>query len=215
MKAIFLLAASLVALSAVARTAADFFVSAPKEAIPLLTTNNRLDMLDYFHTGVETATSNVLNGKSRVTAEDSLRLIASLSDISELQVAVLPNKGDTIVAFIETVASPVKDSGITFYRASDWRRLPDVDLPGADDFIAPRNRQAAATAEIPSIFFIGIDYDPEQQLILISNNSFDNLPAGERPRAALLMESVQAYRYDGKKLVRVKDFKEKVTTPAR
>ncbi len=63
---------------------------------------------------------------------------------------------------------------------------------------------------MPSPFFIGIDYDPEQELFMIYNNSFDNLPAGERPEAAKLMDSVQAYRYDGRKLVRVKEFKEKI-----
>ena len=129
-----------------------------------------------------------------------------------MQVAVLPVKGDTIVAFIETVASPVKDSAISFYRASDWQRLPDATLPAMADFIPAKNRDAVAVTEMPSIFFVGIDYDPEQELFLIYNNSFDNLPAGERPDAAKLMDSVQAYRYDGRKLVRVKEFREKVET---
>ena len=80
------------------------------------------------------------------------------------------------------------------------------------DFIPAKNRDAVAVTEMPSIFFVGIDYDPEQELFLIYNNSFDNLPAGERPDAAKLMDSVQAYRYDGRKLVRVKEFREKVET---
>lgn len=210
MKVLLVIATALSVITGAARNAADFFATAPKEAVPLLTVNNRLDMLDYYHSGVETATANVLEGRSRISSEDSLRLTAILSPNSTLQVAIMPNKGDTIVAFIETVASPVYDSGISFYRASDWKRLPDPVLPSSDDFIIPDKRGAVATTEMPSLFFIGIDYDPEQELLLISNNSFDMLPAGEIPKAASLMESVQAYRYDGRKLVRVKNFTEKV-----
>lgn len=210
MKIAALIAALALSLPAMGRTAAEFFASAPAEAVPMLTTNARLDMLDYFHSGVDTYTSNMLNGKARVTAEDPAKLTAVLSELSELQVAVLPNRGDTIVAFIETVATPVRDSGVSFYRASDWKRLPDVALPASAEFIQPAKRAEAALDEMPSPFFIGIDYDPGQELFLIYNNSFDNLPAGERPEAAKLMDSVQAYRYDGRKLVRVKEFKEKI-----
>ena len=114
MKIAGLILALLTALPITARTAADFFAKAPLEAVPVLTPNARLDMLDYFHSGVETATANTLGGKSRIIAEEPMKLRAEISKSSELQVAVLPNKGDTIVAFIETVASPVKDSYVTF-----------------------------------------------------------------------------------------------------
>lgn len=194
------------------RTASEFFAQAPAEAVPLLTAHDRLDMLDYYHSGVETATGNTLNGKARLTSESPMKVTAQVTGVSDLQVAVLPAKGDTIVAFIETVASPVKDSAISFYRASDWRRMPDAALPTMADFIPAKNRDAVAVTEMPSLFFVGIDYDPEQELFLIYNNSFDNLPEGERPDAAKLMDSVQAYRYDGRKLVRVKEFREKVET---
>lgn len=189
-----------------ARSVADFFVVAPNEAVPLLTDGARADMLAYYRSGLSTSTNNVLDGKSRITALDSLSMTAQLSGASELQVAVLPNRGDTVIAFIETVASPVKDSSLRLYRAADWQPLPEVALPSIDDFIPRAKKKEVATTELPTIFFIGIDYDPEQGIFLIRNNSFDNSPAGERPAAAEIMDQVQAYRYDGRKLVRVKDF---------
>jgi len=189
-----------------ARSVADFFVVAPNEAVPLLNDGARTDMLAYYRSGLSTATGNVLEGKSRITSLDSLSLTAQLSEASELQVAILPNRGDTIIAFIETVASPAKDSSLRLYRAADWQPLPDVALPDIDDFIPRAKKKELATTELPSIFFIGIDYDPAQGLFLIRNNSFDNYPRGQRPAAADLMDVVQAYRFDGRKLVRVKDF---------
>ena len=190
-----------------AMTASEAFADAPASVFPSIDRMTRLDMLDYFHSGVETATANTLGGKSRIIAEEPMKLRAEISKSSELQVAVLPNKGDTIVAFIETVASPVKDSYVTFYRASDWKRLPDPKLPDLNSFIPAKNRAAVSTTEMPAIFFITIDYDPAQELFLIYNTSFDNLPKGEHPEAAKLTDSLQAYRYNGSKLVRVKDFK--------
>lgn len=70
MKIAALIAALALSLPAMGRTAAEFFAAALAEAVPMLTTNARLDMLDYFHSGVETATSNMLNGKARVVAEN-------------------------------------------------------------------------------------------------------------------------------------------------
>lgn len=189
-----------------ARSVADFFVSAPAEAVPLLTDGARADMLAYYRSGLSTATNNILEGKSRISSLDSLSMNVSLSGASELQMAVLPNRGDTVIAIIETVASPVKDSSLRLYRAADWQPLPDVSLPSMDDFIPRSHKKELAAVELPTIFFIGIEYDPAQGLFLIRNNSFDNYPSGSRPTAADLMDPVQAYRYDGRKLVRVKDF---------
>lgn len=138
------------------------FCPGPAEAVPLLTAHDRLDMLDYYHSGVETATGNTLNGKARLTSESPTKVTAQVTKVSDLQVAVLTVKGDTVVAFIETVSSPVKDSAISFYRASDWQRLPRRGTPTMADFIPARNRDAVAVTEMPSIFFVGIDYDPGQ-----------------------------------------------------
>ena len=140
MKIAGLILALLTALPITARTAADFFAKAPLEAVPVLTPNARLDMLDYFHSGVETATANTLGGKSRIIAEEPMKLRAEISKSSELQVAVLPNKGDTIVAFIETVASPVKDSYVTFTALQTGNGSPTRNSPTSTASSPPKPR---------------------------------------------------------------------------
>ncbi len=192
-----------------ARTAADFFSDAPVDAVPMLGADARADMIAYFQNGIKSGVANAFGGKSHITALDSLRLTAQLSDAAKFQVAVIPGKSDTIVAYIETVASPVNDSSISFYRTGrdgSLQRLPDPVLPSATDYVPKQYRKQLDTVELPSIFFIGIDYDPAQRLFLIYNNSFDNLPAGQHPEAAAIMDKVRAYRYDGRKLVPVKKF---------
>lgn len=196
--------------AAMGRTAADFFVHAPFEAVPVLGVADRAELLNYYNNGVTTGSPNSLGGKSYVDSSTPELLTVKLSEAAELAVAVLPNRGDTIVAFIETVATPNRDSNISFYRAADWSRRPDVALPGLDDFVPAAKRKAAVKADMPAIFLMSIAYDPAQQLFIMSNNSFDNLPRGNRPEAADILDSVQAYRYDGAKLVRVKNFKERV-----
>ena len=53
-----------------AMTASEAFADAPASVFPSIDRMTRLDMLDYFHSGVETATANTLGGKSRIIAKN-------------------------------------------------------------------------------------------------------------------------------------------------
>ena len=125
--------------NALARTAADFFTEAPGSVLPLLDRNARLDMIDYFRHGLPTTTTNLFNGSSKVLSESENCIDVQISRDASLQIALLQLKNDTIIAVIETVLTPVADSGITFYR-SDWSPAPKqpampVAADGSFDFI--------------------------------------------------------------------------------
>ena len=90
-------------------TPEEAFTSAPAEVFPLLDRNSRLDMLDYFHSGLDTPTANRLDGRSAVTGLSSGSLSVRLSDVSTAQLVVLPSRGDTIVAVVTTMNVPAKD----------------------------------------------------------------------------------------------------------
>ena len=49
-------------------TASRAFAEAPQSVFPLLDHNTRLDMIDYFNSGMTTASKNNMDGKSRITA---------------------------------------------------------------------------------------------------------------------------------------------------
>lgn len=166
-----------------ARTAADFFAAAPAEAVPLLKTNTRLDMLDYYNSGLPTASDNSLGGRSRITALSDNALTVELSRDATLQLAVVPAGRDTVVAVIETIRTPMADSGIRLYRASDWRELPAPALPGVREFAPADMRKNMKTGDSDGIFFVRAEYEPESGLFRFTDTTAAYYTDADRPES--------------------------------
>lgn len=122
-----LAAAALLALAATLPINAQYnagqaFIEAPREVFPLVNTMTRMDMIDYFESGSQTPSNNVMDGKSRITEMSPSMLKAELSPVSSYTLALLPAGRDTIVAVIQTLSVPFLDSSIQFYTDS-WDSL--------------------------------------------------------------------------------------------
>ena len=105
-------------------TAAGAFVNAPSTIFPMLDRNARLDMIDYYNSGSETYTRNLLKGESRITAMDSDMVTIEMTDASVYHILLLQrkNKADTLFALIRTVKLPAADSDICFF-SNNWERV--------------------------------------------------------------------------------------------
>ncbi len=185
-----------------AREAYTFFVEAPVNVINIFDRNSRLDMLDYFRSGLSTPTGNVIGGKSRVTALNSNLVSANVSDNTKLDLALLPVKGDTIIAIIETVATPIPDSSIRFY-TKDWTPLPSPDFPSSIDFVDKKERRKVADSA-PLFDFIAVEYLPEKALFRFTNHTAEYYVKPEMPMIFEVADSVITMRYDGKRFVKAK-----------
>ncbi|MDE5629052.1 MAG: DUF3256 family protein [Muribaculaceae bacterium] len=191
-----------------ARTAADFFKQAPQSVIPVLAVNTRLDMLDYYNSGMFTPVANRVNGKSTLSKVDDMHLKVELSENSSLQLAVIPMKKDTVIAVIETVKCPVADSGIRFYRAKDWSEI-DVPAhsPSVTEFVAPDKRKQAVAGDLPRFAFSNAEFVPEKNVFVFHNTTADFYHDTDKPAGLELMQDLVAMRFDGRKLVEVKSYK--------
>lgn len=198
------LAVLLPAAGAEARTAADFFTSAPSSVMPLLKPATRLDMLDYFNHGVDTRSKNSFDGPARVVLNDPSKLVIELGQISTVQLGLLEQKGDTVVVVIETVRTPIADSSIRLY-GKDWKPLAGtgaVAMPVAADFIPKKDRRRADAADLPALMFVRADFDPAARTFTMYNNVAEYYTADERPAALDLMRPSMQMRYDGKGALR-------------
>ena len=108
--------------SIAARTAADIMAKAPRSVLPLLSYDTRLDMIDYFNSGMTTASANVMEGKARITAMADNEVAFETSSASLYQIALLPAGSDTIVAVVRTIMTPAPDSDVSFYTTA-WQPL--------------------------------------------------------------------------------------------
>lgn len=109
----------------------EAFKSMPDSLLPILDAGTRLDMLDYFNSGMSTPSGNLAGGKSRILSITPQAMDVALSSASRLQIAALPAKADTLVLVIHTVETPAPDSRVAVY-SRDW--LTDLS---ASAFKAP------------------------------------------------------------------------------
>ena len=191
------LAVAAVALPVSARTAADFFVEAPRSVLPLVEGNTRLDMLDYFRYGSPTPSANVFDGQALVTAESEGAVSYELTRNATGQLAVIPAGRDTLLMVITTVATPAPDSRVEFF-TSDWKPLPRSVLaaPTVADWLVGTPDDTEPVEFVLS----RADYDPATGRLTYTH-SMD----GYFARKPDFLRDTVVYAFDGKKFRKPKD----------
>ncbi|MDE6394038.1 MAG: DUF3256 family protein [Duncaniella sp.] len=204
MKRILLLFSLVGALAANAQlTAPQAFTTAPADVFPLLDTNTRLDMVDYYNSGLKTASNNRMNGQSVITELTPASVSVKISDSSSAQVAVLPAGNDTVIAVVSTVATPGLDSTLKFYD-SKWQLLPAdkyFTAPTWSDWMTPGHDSSEVTAYTPfmlSSYFI----NPAEGTLTVSNNLPTFIDSDIYADIADALYPTLTYRWNGKKFVK-------------
>lgn len=146
-------AALLAAVGMSAQTSAlDFFTMEDAEAAVFCTTSaNRLDMADYFRSGLDTPTplSNNMQGRILDATERSVTWQVTPGIISTLHVVGSGKKARLLV--IESLDIPARDSRVTWYDL-DWQPVKaPVDAPVLADWLtdAGRKEQPQVEAWLP------------------------------------------------------------------
>ena len=98
------------------------FLNAPDKIFPLLTGNDRADLVDFIEADMKAKVSNRLDGASELheLGRDYLMLATTAS--STMQMKLLPVKDDTIICVGKTVKAEAADSRIFFYD-KEWNML--------------------------------------------------------------------------------------------
>lgn len=114
------------------------FTSAPRTLFPQFDEYGKLYMIEYFLNGSSTPTRNRLGGSSAVTALDSIGISFTTSGVGEHSIYPLKVGSDSLFMVISTVATPLPDSRVSFYR-TDWTPAPsDPSLnPSFSDWLTP------------------------------------------------------------------------------
>lgn len=183
-------------------TAAQAFVAAPRQVFPMLDNNARLDMIDYFNSGMATGTANSLKGKSRIAALSTLSMSISMTEASDYQLALLPAGSDTIIAVITTVATPAPDSKMALY-TKDWNTNLTAKAfrkPALNDWLSADGRKNAREVETTVPFLlISYAYDPATAQLTLTNNTRAFLSDDIYQSIEPYLLDTLVYRWDGKR----------------
>lgn len=169
-----------------AGTAQWFFAMAPDNVLPLLPANTRLDMLDYFNSGIARESADASGARAIVTGSTARTLRFETGDTTRFELAVFTPGSDTIVALIETVTYPMPDSRIAWYD-SRWRpvRAPFAE-PQLADWLTKEGRRHRAEVEEQLPFISAVaTADPDRGTVTYTRTIDSYFPAPDRPAALL------------------------------
>lgn len=186
---------------------ANAFKNAPSTIIPLLSTDTRLDMIDYFTSNMSTPSKNQWGGKSVIDAMTPESMHIVLTPASELQIIALPAGADSLIAVISTVSTPAPDSKMTVY-SSDWRQnltAKTFTAPDIKDWLTDEGRRNSDMVEMHLPFMlVSYVYEPASKMLTLTNNSQSFLAQEVYEMLQPYLRETLTYHWNGKKFEAVK-----------
>lgn len=185
-------------------TAADALKTIPDKLMPLLDKNTRLDMIDYYNSGSSTPSKNAMAGKSRILSLTPDHAVIELTSASSCEIAILPAGNDTLIALVNTVATPAPDSKLKIY-TSDWSN--DVTdkvfvAPTIDDWLTDEGKKNIDEVETMVPFMLAggtFSNDGGTQYLLTNKIAQFLTEEVYKPMSSYFKPSI-TYKWNGKKL---------------
>lgn len=137
------------AASAGARRIADFFVEAPMyQAAPNIDRNTRMDMLDYFRSGLPSKTTNIVGEPVAVLSENDRSIRVCAGDSVTLEYGLAVSGPDSLLIVIENLPTPMPDSKVSFF-STDWTAARPLAVlsPALNDWLTDEGRSNRSRAE--------------------------------------------------------------------
>lgn len=107
-------------LTAVALPVDRYFVSAPREVLPLIAGTARLDLLDLHDHKMEAVAENNLGGQAKLLQRTDFFIRLTTSAAGKWQLRLFPqNSGDTLLVVVRSVLASGEQSAISVYH-KDW-----------------------------------------------------------------------------------------------
>jgi len=195
------------ATGATARSIADLFVLENAPAIGnTLSPTQRLDMLDYLRNDQDAVVTNEWSDESSLDSLTERYLLLTASEVKTVEMQLLTQGRDTVVAVIETYALPAKDSRISFYNQA-WTPLRTSQffkMPTTQDFALPTatDEQLRALQEQLRFDVISLHFEGER---LVARHSLrEYLTAEEWKKVQPCLRDSISYVIKGTKIKREK-----------
>ena len=111
----------------------DIYAAAPDSIFPLLTKNNRLDLIDFRENNMQAVVKNKFEDRTELLVLSDRYLKLQLSEHCIVEMRLL---SDSVFCMVQTYNAPAPDSRVRFFDA-EWNELPQtVERPAVDDFLS-------------------------------------------------------------------------------
>lgn len=169
--------ASVVSVSA-QLTARSAFTSAPPSLLLTLPQNVRLDMLDYYDSGIDRASRSAFGANCRIDSLSDNAMNVSIGHIRNLSLYILGAGGEKpVIMTIDRLLTPAVDSSVSFYN-SKWERQPTdriISLPTLADWTGKIDKELRERIEnaLPFVMYdAGFDPESSQLTLTLSTDGY-------------------------------------------
>lgn len=187
------LAAPVAGQSAIGR----LYVDMPEAIDPVMPRKQRAELLEYVKASMGDSIANRFGRQAHMTVLDTLhqRLVVRNTATSTLELKLLAHGGDTAVALVRTVCTPLCHSALQLYDTR-WQPLPAAPaLPRSADWLDEERaaRHGADTANLRRMLaadFVSLTFADTGDTLVARNHILDYLSEDDR-------ELVQPYLKEG------------------
>lgn len=183
------------------------FVGAPFEVIPTISELTRLDMLDYYEHGMDRPSLTYFSDEVRITTLDSLHLATQLSPEVDLEMFAVPVKGDTLIAVVETLKIPAKESRVRLFNR-DWNEIESIDCGSLEEWLS---RDAVKTGKLADVentlgfMTASASVDPTEAMLTFSHSVAETLTPDDMKKVAPYLKSHRLFGISSKGFKELKD----------
>ena len=174
------------------------FVQMPDVLNPVISRQQRVELLEFFKAEMGDSIRNRFGTQTRLLKLDAENnhIVLQNTDISTIEIKLIPHRNDTIIGFIRTVCSQICQSSISFFNLR-WQPRVDISFtfPQAVDWIIPEqlaesNLNSRQVQNILQTGFISLAFDGATNQIIATNNSLQFLDQTNQELIAPLMNNV-------------------------
>lgn len=185
-------------------TASQLFRQMPDSLLPYLSQGNRLDLIDFVESGMESKVTDGLDGSVRLTKLTTDYLMLELSQSSSLEMKLLPCEagvfGDTVrsvVCVVMTVGTDVRESTVNFY-TTGWHCLPSEGMiePSLSVIASGMQPSDAVAKRMMSPRFLSARLSPDAVTINLTVSSFQS--SQEEMDKKIPLEIQKTLKWNGK-----------------
>ncbi|MBQ8969259.1 MAG: DUF3256 family protein [Bacteroidaceae bacterium] len=186
------------------------FTVMPDSLLPTLTANNRRDLVDFLSNGMQAKVRNRLDDYVQLDTLTDTYLHLTLSKVSTVEMKMLFMQDSVpFVALIRTLATPVKDSQVTFFDCT-WQPIRSLSIPKlpTEAFFAEYPDSVSrdmgfAQRSIDDLRLMAVSVSPENAIFTVEVST-NELAEEEKRVARRYVRSVRL-RWTGRDFVRERD----------
>lgn len=179
----------------------DAILRIPESMAPMLTEYGKLDMLDYFDSGMDTPTANIVDGQMRITVLSDSAATLSLGNALRIDIYPLPAANDTLWMYIATYTMPVPDSRVIIVKANNDEVTSRVfRAPDFSRWLTPEGKKQRKLIEslVPYIS-TAYTYCPATGILTLKYSLPASTSSEVSERIAPLLVGNLRYQWTGKK----------------